>query len=120
MLSGKKKNDVVEAAKVDMDDYADRFQRYIEKKYDGKLIGGWKLDVDTMSGGFQFDKKGSDLTVLATPFWEGKETIQIDTVDSEGDYNEIKTIPFKYTGDMKKEEVAYIAAVKKFLQSFQG
>lgn len=109
-----------EASKKDVEDYAEDFQKYMEEKYDGKNIAGWKLDVQPISGGFHFSKKGSDLAVLATPFWEGKEIIQIDTVDDEGDYNRLKTIPLRCSFYMDTDERAYIAAMKKFLTNFSG
>lgn len=107
-----KKNKLSEAS----DDYADKFQNHISKKYDGKMIDGWKLDVDQFGGGFSFTKKGLNVAIFATPFWEGSDSIQLDVQNLEtDDYKSLKAVPFKATGDLKKDEMAYMSALKKIL-----
>ena len=107
-----KKNELSETS----DDYAEKFQNHISKKYDGKMIDGWKLDVDQFSGGFSFNKKGASVVIFATPFWEGNDSIQVDVQNLEtDDYKSLKAVPLKATGDLKKDEMAYMAAVKKVL-----
>jgi len=101
---------------IDLDDYANDFQNYIAKKYRGKSISMWKLSVDPMSGAFYWSKSGSNVEVLATPFWDGEEKLPVDIQDTDsGDYISQKSFPLKFTGDMKKDEEAYFKILKLVL-----
>jgi len=101
---------------IDLDDYASDFQNYIAKKYKGKSVSMWKLSMDPMSGAFYWSKSGSDVEVLATPYWEGEESVPVDVQNTDtGDYISQNNYPLKFTGDMKKDEEAYFKVLKSVL-----
>lgn len=101
---------------VDLDDYANDFQNYIAKKYNGKSVSMWKLSVDRMAGTFYWSKPGSKIEVLATPFWDGEEKLPVDVQNTDtGDYISQKSFPLKFTGDMKKDEESYFKILRSVL-----
>jgi len=101
---------------IDLDDYANDFQQYIAKKYNGKSVSMWKLYVDRMAGTFYWSKPGSNIEVLATPFWDGEEKVPVDVQNTDsGDYISQKSFPLKFTGDMKKDEESYFKILKSVL-----
>lgn len=101
---------------IDLDNYAADFQSYIEKKYKSKPVLMWKLDVDSMSGTFYWNNPKSEVSVVATPFWDGEETLPVDVQNTKtGDYISQKKYPLKVTGDMKKDEESYIKILKQVL-----
>jgi hypothetical protein len=105
---------------VDLDDYAFDFQSYFAKKYKGKSILMWKLYVDSMTGTFYWSKSDSDVEVLATPYWEGEESLPVDIQNTDtGDYVSQTKYPLKFTGDMKKDEEAYIKVLRYVLSKIK-
>lgn len=109
-----KENKVING--VNLDDYAADFQSYIAKKYKSIPILMWKLDVDSMSGTFYWNNPKSEVSVVATPFWDGKEILPVDIQNTKtGDYISQKEYPLKYTGDMKKDEASFIKILRQVL-----
>jgi len=101
---------------VNLDDYSNDFQNYIAKKYKGKSISMWKLSTDPMAGTFYWSKPGSEIEVLATPYWDGQEELPIDVQNvNTGDYISQKSYPLKFTADMKKDEESYFKVLKQVL-----
>ena len=107
------------------DDYADELQKATEKVLRGKNIKGWVFYVDSMSGTFEFYKKGIDLTIYATPMWDGNPKLPFDVIDNEGD--EVKMmvkavgnyLPFKPSYDLKKDISNYISVITKTLSKVE-
>lgn len=105
---------------IDLDDYANSFQNIIYKKWKGKNIMGWELSTDDMSGAFYWDKKGSPVTVIATPFWNGEEKLPVDIQDTDtGDYKSQKSYPLKFTGDPRKDEKEFLTILGKVFKSMK-
>ena len=114
------KNESVNESSKD-DDYADELQKETEKVLKGKNIKGWKLYVDSRSGTFEFEKKGIDLLIYATPMWDGNPNLPFNVMDGEGDnVNMIEKLignklPFKPSYDLKKDISNYISVLTKIL-----
>lgn len=101
---------------VDLDDYASEFQDYFYKKYKNKNINGWQLSTDEMTGTFYWDKKGSKVNVLATPYWDGQQSLPVDVQNIEtGDYVLQTKYPLDVTGDKKKDEETVLKMLKQVL-----
>ena len=78
------------------------------------------MDVDDRSGTFYWSKKGSKHVILATPFWDGDDSLPIDVIDDEtGDELLSTKLKFKPTGDMSKDEVTYLKLLKPVLQKIK-
>jgi hypothetical protein len=118
--NGKIKDESVNESSKD-DDYADELQKETEKVLKGKNIKGWKLYVDSRSGTFEFEKKGIDLLIYATPMWDGNPNLPFNVMDGEGDnVNMIEKLignklPFKPSYDLKKDISNYISVLTKIL-----
>jgi len=102
------------------DDYADELQRAVEKVLQGKAIKGWKLYVDSRSGTFEFEKKGIDMIVYATPMWDGNTNIPFNAMNKDGDEIEmidklIGKINWKPKYDIKTDISSYIFTMTKVL-----
>lgn len=101
---------------VDLDKYASEFQDYFYKKYKNKNINGWELSTDEMSGTFYWDKKGSKVSVLATPYWDGQQSLPVDVQNIEsGDMIVQHKYPLDVTGDKKKDEESVLKMLKQAL-----
>ena len=107
------------------DDYADELQKETEKVLKGKNIKGWKLYVDSRSGTFEFEKKGIDLLIYATPMWDGNPNLPFNVMDGEGDnVNMIEKLignklPFKPSYDLKKDISNYISVLTNALSKVE-
>jgi hypothetical protein len=114
------KNESVNEASDDYD-YAGELQDAVEKTLKGKNIKGWRLDVDSRSGTFEYTKKGIDLVVYATPMWDGNKFVPFNVQDMEGDDVDMiqrvigNRLTFKPTYDVKKDVSNYISVVTKTL-----
>ena len=107
------------------DDYADELQKETEKVLKGKNIKGWKLYVDSRSGTFEFEKKGIDLLIYATPMWDGNPNLPFNVMDGEGDnVNMIEKsignlLSFKPQYDLKKDISNYISVLTNALSKVE-
>jgi len=124
LRAGKKKDESVNESSKD-DDYADELQKATEKVLKGKNIKGWKLYVDSRSGTFEFEKKGIDLVILATPMWDGNPNLPFNVMDGDGDnVNMIEKsignlLSFKPQYDLKKDISNYISVLTKTLSKVE-
>lgn len=122
--NGKIKDESVNESSKD-DDYADELQKETEKVLKGKNIKGWKLYVDSRSGTFEFEKKGIDLLILATPMWDGNPNLPFNVIDGDGDnVNMIEKsignlLSFKPQYDLKKDISNYISVLTKTLSKVE-
>ena len=122
--NGKIKDESVNESSKD-DDYADELQKETEKVLKGKNIKGWKLYVDSRSGTFEFEKKGIDLLIYATPMWDGNPNLPFNVMDGEGDnVNMIEKsignlLSFKPQYDLKKDISNYISVLTKTLSKVE-
>jgi hypothetical protein len=122
--NGKIKDESVNESSKD-DDYADELQKETEKVLKGKNIKGWKLYVDSRSGTFEFEKKGIDLVILATPMWDGNPNLPFNVIDGDGDnVNMIEKsignlLSFKPQYDLKKDISNYISVLTKTLSKVE-
>jgi hypothetical protein len=96
--------------------YAEQFQQYILKKYHSKSINGWKANYDRMAGVIEWERPNREEVIKATPFWDGNERLPIDIADANGDEKHSKVYPFKSTGDMMKDEAAYLKIMRNYLK----
>lgn len=101
--------------------YSNELQRATKRALKGKNIKGWTLFVDDMSGTFEYNKKGIDLVILATPMWDGTRFIPFNVQNDEGDEVDMiqrligNKLPFKPTYDIKKDISNYISVLTKAL-----
>jgi hypothetical protein len=108
------------------DEYADKLQKATEKVLNGKDIKGWKLHVDSRSGTFEFEKKGIDLLIYATPMWDGKPNLPFNVMDSEGNDRIVigrtigNILPFKPSYDLNKDVLNYISVITKTLPKVEA
>ena len=122
--NGKIKDESVNESSKD-DDYADELQKETEKVLKGKNIKGWKLYVDSRSGTFEFEKKGIDLLIYATPMWDGNPNLPFNVMDGEGDnVNMIEKsignlLSFKPQYDLKKDISNYISILTNALSKVE-
>ena len=122
--NGKIKDESVNESSKDYD-YADELQKETEKVLKGKNIKGWKLYVDSRSGTFEFEKKGIDLLIYATPMWDGNPNLPFNVMDGEGDnVNMIEKLignklPFKPSYDLKKDISNYISILTNALSKVE-
>ena len=128
------RSDVIYKYKVDEsvnesskdDEYADKLQKATEKVLNGKDIKGWKLHVDSRSGTFEFEKKGIDLLIYATPMWDGKPNLPFNVMDSEGNDRIVigrtigNILPFKPSYDLNKDVLNYISVITKTLPKVEA
>ena len=123
--NGKIKDESVNESSKDYD-YADELQKETEKVLKGKNIKGWKLYVDSRSGTFEFEKKGIDLLIYATPMWDGNPNLPFNVMDGEGDnVNMIEKsignlLSFKPSYDLKKDVLNYISVITKTLPKVEA
>lgn len=102
------------------DQYADKFQSYLIKKYKGKNFNGWSLTMDNMSGTFYWSSPKSKNVIMATPFWDGNDGLPIDVInDDTGDEIFSLKLPLKATGDMSKDEMSYLKIIKSVFQKIK-
>ena len=96
------------------DEYSWELQKYVAKALKGKKIKGWSLFVDQMSGAFEYEKDGVDMTLLITPMWDGNKYIPLNAMQrSTGDELEMiekvaKPVKFTPTYVVTKDAKQYI------------
>ena len=103
----------------DMDQYADDFQKYVEKRYKYNNFFGWKLSIDRHAGTFEWNKPGNAYTIMATPFFDGQENLPINIVDDDGKDTLSKIIRWKPTKDMVKDFDQYFRLLKPFIHKLK-
>lgn len=99
-------------------EYAEEFQDFIYKNLKNKKIfGGWELDTD-LSGTFYFTHFKNDLTVMATPLWDGQELVPFTIVIDNND-KKLKSVKFKPTFNVRKDTPTYLKILKTGLKKIE-
>ena len=102
-------------------DYANELQNAVKVALKGKNIKGWRLDVDSRAGTFEYTKKGINLVVYATPMWDGNKFVPFNVQNMEGDDVDMiqrvigNRLSFKPTYDVKKDVSNYLSVVTNAL-----
>ena len=73
-------------------------------------IAGLKFSVEHNTGSWLWED--NKIGIYATWGWEGKQEVPIEPDDQAG---VVKTLKYKYTGDLKKDAKWYISNMKRYL-----
>ena len=81
---------------------------------DKKKIGQWTLDLDNMSGVlYLINRKYSDVSVVATPYWEGMKGIPLEIRNKDDNLIISKILPFKLSMNTMVDIKSYIGIMKR-------
>jgi len=106
--------------------YIETLMDYFKKQLKAK-INGWEANAYTDSNGqFLVEWTKDEYRILATPFWNQTESIQIELYDDDDDILINKTIPFKtaFTGEenssgLKKDLINYVKKMKQLIPQLE-
>jgi hypothetical protein len=105
-------NDLTASRDLDLIDYD--LQEQIGKIIDGQKIGRWR--ASWVHPGFiswtHTDLGSNTFEVAATPWWDGKGSIQVD-VNLGGENLDAFDIPFESSGDASTDARNYLSLMKK-------
>ena len=85
----------------------------------GKVIDGWEFDVEPMVGTFVFTKQfpTQEISVYATPFWEGEYGVTVQQTNWEGEFRDVTRFAVIPCGDSKKDCDEYFEVMTDILKS---
>ncbi len=113
-------DDAVGAVENDVWKCAQELRDRIARAFDGKLLEGWALTVDSWTGALHWDHPDSEFTVMASPFWNNEEGVFVEVI-GEKDNEPMFAIKIHLTrtNNFEADMAKYLDKMETFFNTFQ-